>query len=132
MLPWPMMGNRSPPSCRMAQSPFASGSAGDHVPGIHPRITIQSERGLTMKIVARENIGFSDTVEEAVVIREGLVMLSWREHIGSTIVHVLDCLAGEAYPPQRRRTARTCERMSRSKCRGSHRAHRGKPKHPTF
>ena len=63
-----------------------------------PRITIHSERELTVEIVAGDNIGFSDTVAyRAVEIRDGLVMLSWQEHIGSTIVHVLDLASGEAF-----------------------------------
>ena len=63
-----------------------------------PRITIRSERQLTVEIIAGDNIGFSDTVEyEAVAVRDDLVVLSWREHIGSTIVHVLDLISGEAY-----------------------------------
>src|ERR1051326_815994 len=67
-------------------------------PTFTPRITIRSERELTVEIVAGENIGFSDTVEyEAVVVRDGLVMLSWQEHIGSTVVHVLDLVSAEAY-----------------------------------
>jgi MoaF-like len=62
------------------------------------RITIHSERELTVEIIAGDNIGFSDTVEyEAVAVRDGLVILSWQEHIGSTIVHVLDLASGEAY-----------------------------------
>jgi hypothetical protein len=41
---------------------------------------------------------FSDTVQyEAVLIRDGLVMLSWQEHIGSTIVHALDFTSLVAY-----------------------------------
>jgi len=67
-------------------------------PAFTPRITIHSERELTVEIVAGENRGFSDRVEyEAVVIRDGLVVLSWREHIGSTIVSVLDFASGHAY-----------------------------------
>ena len=63
-----------------------------------PRITIHSERELTVEIVAGDNIGFSDTVEyEAVAVRDGLVILSWQEHIGSTIVHVLDLTSCNAY-----------------------------------
>ena len=63
-----------------------------------PRITIRSERELTVEIVAGNNIGFSDTVEyEAVAVRDGLVILSWQEHIGSTIVHVLDLTSCKAY-----------------------------------
>src|SRR5437764_3704114 len=67
-------------------------------PTFTPRITIHSERELTVEIVAGDNIGFSDTVEyEAVAVRDGLVILSWREHIGSTIVHALDLVSGETY-----------------------------------
>jgi hypothetical protein len=43
-------------------------------------------------------MGFSDTVEyEAVAVRDGLVILSWQEHIGSTIVHVLDLTSCKTY-----------------------------------
>jgi hypothetical protein len=67
-------------------------------PTFKSRITIHSERELTVKIVAGDNIGFSDTVEyEAVAVRDGLVMLSWREHLGSTIVHALDLNSRQAY-----------------------------------
>jgi hypothetical protein len=67
-------------------------------PAFTPRITIHSERDLTVEIVAGDNAGFSDTVGyEAVVVRDGLGMLSWQEHIGSTIVHVLDFNSGEAH-----------------------------------
>jgi hypothetical protein len=63
-----------------------------------PRVTIRSERELSVEIVAGDNAGFSDTVEyEAVVVRDGLVILSWQEHIGSTVVHVLDFTSGAAY-----------------------------------
>jgi molybdenum cofactor biosynthesis MoaF-like protein len=67
-------------------------------PPFTPRITINSERELTVEIVAGDNRGFSDTVDyKALAIRDGLVFLSWQEHIGSTIVHVLDFISGEAY-----------------------------------
>lgn len=67
-------------------------------PTFTPRITVHSERELTVEIVAGDNVGFSDTVEyEAVAVRDGLVILSWQEHIGSTIVHMLDFISGEAY-----------------------------------
>jgi hypothetical protein len=67
-------------------------------PPFTPRITIRSDHELTVEIVAGENRGFSDTVEyDAVTVRDGLVVLSWQEHIGSTIVHVLDYAAGEAF-----------------------------------
>jgi len=67
-------------------------------PPFTPRITVHSERELTVEIVAGDNLGFSDTVEyQAAAIRDGLVLLSWQEHIGSTIVQVLDFVSGEAY-----------------------------------
>jgi hypothetical protein len=67
-------------------------------PTFTPRITFHSERELTVEIIAGDNIGFSDTVEyDAVAVRDDLVILSWQEHIGSTIVHVLDLPSGEAY-----------------------------------
>ena len=63
-----------------------------------PRITIRSERELTVEIIAGDTIGFSDTVEyEAVSVRDDVVILSWKEHIGSTIVHVLDLGSCTAY-----------------------------------
>ncbi len=47
-------------------------------PTFTPRITVHSERELTVGIVAGDNIGFSDTVDyEAVAVRDGLVILSW-------------------------------------------------------
>jgi molybdenum cofactor biosynthesis MoaF-like protein len=65
------------------------------VPTRKPGLEVQST---VVRLVAGDNAGFSDTVEyEAVVIRDGLALLSWREHIGSTIVHVLDFISGEAY-----------------------------------
>jgi hypothetical protein len=67
-------------------------------PAFTPRITINSERELTVEIVSGDNIGFTDTVEyEMVLARDGLVVLSWQEHIGSTIVHVLDLVMNQAY-----------------------------------
>jgi hypothetical protein len=67
-------------------------------PTFTPRITIHSEHELTVEIVAGGGGGFSDTVDyQAVTIRDGLVFLSWQEHIGSTIVHTLDFVSSEAY-----------------------------------
>jgi hypothetical protein len=67
-------------------------------PTFTPRITIHSERELTVEIVAGDGIGFSDTVAyEAIAVRDDVLILSWQEHIGSTIVHVLDFSAGTAY-----------------------------------
>lgn len=67
-------------------------------PAFTPRITILSERKLTVEIIAGDNMGFADTVEyEAVAIGSGLIFLTWQEHIGSTIVRVLDFSSGQAY-----------------------------------
>jgi hypothetical protein len=63
-----------------------------------PRITIHPERELTVEIIAGDGIGFADTVEyEAVAVRDGLVILSSLERIGSTIVHVLDLTSLHAF-----------------------------------
>ena len=65
-------------------------------PTFTPRITIRSERKLTVEIIVGDP--FSDTVEyEAVVVRDGLVILTWQEHIGSTIGHVLDFTSHKAH-----------------------------------
>ena len=64
-----------------------------------PQITVHSERELTVEIIAGEgSAGFSDTVEyQAVTVRDDVIVLSWQEHIGSTIVHVLDFSSATAY-----------------------------------
>ena len=63
-----------------------------------PRITFNSERELTVEILSGDNAGFTDTVDyEAIGLRYGFVLLSWQEHIGSTIVHVLDLVALRAH-----------------------------------
>lgn len=81
-----------------SQSPLRSGQVFEiGFPPFTPRITIHSGRELTVDIVSGDNAGFRDTVEyEAVALRDGLVMLSWQEHIGSTIVHVLDFRSAQA------------------------------------
>jgi hypothetical protein len=80
-------------------SPFAVGQVLEITfPTFTPRLTIQSECQLTVEIIAGDGVGLSDTVEyEAVVVRDGLVSLSWQEHIGSTIVHVLDLTSHKAH-----------------------------------
>jgi hypothetical protein len=63
-----------------------------------PQLTFHADSKLTVRIIEGDNAGFVDTVEyEAVAVREGLVVLSWREHIGSTIVSVMDLHAHHAY-----------------------------------
>jgi len=63
-----------------------------------PRITIRSERDLTVEILTGDNAGFSDTVEyQAATVRDDLVFLTWQEHNGSTIVHALDFQSGVSH-----------------------------------
>jgi hypothetical protein len=80
-------------------SPFRAGLVLEiGFPTFTPRITVHSERELTIEIVAGDNFGFRDTVGyQAVAVRDGLVFVSWREHIGSTIATVLDFTSAEAY-----------------------------------
>ncbi len=67
-------------------------------PTFTPRITIKSDRELTVEVIAGDNLGFSDTVEyEVVAVRDDVAILSWQEHIGSTVVHVLDFTSSHAY-----------------------------------
>jgi hypothetical protein len=67
-------------------------------PTFRPRISLLSERTLKVEIVSGDNVGFTDTIDyEVVAVRDHLVMLTWREHIGSTIVHVLDFTAAKAF-----------------------------------
>jgi hypothetical protein len=85
-------------------SPLAAGLVIDiRLPTFTPRVTILSESELTVEVIAGAHIGFSDTVEyEAVALRDDLVMLSWKEHNGSTIVHALDlgsCITYVAVTP---------------------------------
>ena len=67
-------------------------------PSFKPRITIRSERELTVEVLTGDNAGFSDTVTyEAVAVRDDLIFLTWQEHNGSTIVHALDFQAGVSH-----------------------------------
>ena len=89
-----MIVNRSGTTLEMASQtspPLRVGQVFEiSFPTFTPRITIRSERELTVEIVAGDNVTFSDTIDyQAVRIRDGLVFLSWQEHIGSTIVHTL-------------------------------------------
>ena len=64
-----------------------------------PQITVHSERELTVEIIEGDgSVGFSDTVEyQTIAVRDDVIVLSWQEHIGSTIVHVLDLSSSRAY-----------------------------------
>jgi hypothetical protein len=51
-------------------------------------ITFHEGQRLTVNVVDGENADFQR--HRRIAMREGIVVLSWQEHIGSTIVHVLD------------------------------------------
>jgi MoaF-like len=79
-------------------SPFRAGQVLEiPFPTFTPRITVLSERELTVQIL-RVTTWVSPTLW---IMRQSpfgsLVVLSWREHIGSTVVHVLDFVSGNAY-----------------------------------
>src|SRR5256885_7656446 len=62
-------------------------------PAFSVRIDFHDAKQLTVRVVKGENAGFSDTIDySAVPLHHGMVVLSWREHIGSTVVHVLDLI----------------------------------------
>ena len=94
--------NRFVPTAEMASqtpSPLRAGTVLEiRFPTFTPRIAIHFDRELTVEIVAGDNSGFLRPIEyEAVEARDGPVVLSWQQHIGSTIVHVLDLNASETY-----------------------------------
>ena len=80
-------------------APFADGESFlIEFPDFTPLITFHANSTLTVRIVAGDNAGFEEIVEyESVAVREGLVILSWREYIGSTVVHALDLDSNNAY-----------------------------------
>ena len=62
------------------------------------RLTFLSDQRLTTQVVAGDDAGFSDTVNnEAVWFSDSILVLSWRERIGTTVVHVLDLASSDAY-----------------------------------
>ena len=67
-------------------------------PTFTPRITFQAGGRLKVEIVDGEDAGFQDTVPyQAALLRANLVVLSWQERVGSTVVHVLDLDVGRTY-----------------------------------
>lgn len=82
-----------------ATSPFSAGQVIEiQFSKFTPRLTIRSEHELTVEVVAGAYLGFSDTVEyEAAAVRDDVIMLSWREHNGSTVTHALDLASGVTY-----------------------------------
>ena len=83
----------------MATLPFAEGlTLTIRFRPFTPRIIFHADQRLTVEILEGENAGFSDTVEyQATELRPNLVVLSWQERIGSTIVHVMDFDSRQSY-----------------------------------
>ena len=67
-----------------------------HFPAFTPKITFHDNHTLTIEIIDGDNAGFRDTIPYRAVARQKLVVLSWKEQIGS-VVHVLDRDAGQTY-----------------------------------
>jgi hypothetical protein len=73
----------------------------DHVieiafPRFTARMTFHAAQQLTIAVIKGDNAGFTDTIEyEAVIVCDEVVALSWQEHIGSTIVSILDLANSE-------------------------------------
>ena len=63
-----------------------------------PRLTFHADNKLTVEIVDGENAGFRETLPyQAVLPRANLVVLSWQERSGSSVVHTLDLDIGRSY-----------------------------------
>ncbi len=67
-------------------------------PTFTPRITFLSDGRLAVEIIDGEDAGFREIVRyQAALVRANLVVLSWQERVGSTVVHVLDLDVGRTY-----------------------------------
>jgi hypothetical protein len=68
------------------------------LPSFTVSIVFQDQGRLTVTVLEGENAGFSDTVDyQVTAVRDGVVVLSWQEHIGSTVVHVLDLASSHTH-----------------------------------
>lgn len=62
------------------------------------RVVFQADRQLNLSIVAGANRGFNDFVSyEFRAVSDQIAILSWHEHIGTTVVHVLDLRSWQTY-----------------------------------
>lgn len=61
-------------------------------------VELRAENTLSLEIVDGDNKGFTDDVPyEAHAVRDDVVVLSWQEHIGTGVTHVIDLAAGRTY-----------------------------------
>ncbi|WP_076998199.1 hypothetical protein [Variovorax sp. KK3] len=64
------------------------------LPRFQVRLDFRDRRELDLTVVNGDNAGFADRVDyEGKLLRDGFALLTWREHIGSTVVHVVDLSA---------------------------------------
>lgn len=67
-------------------------------PSFTPRITFHADNQLTVEIVDGENAGFRETLRyQAALPRANLVVLSWQDRLGRSVVHTLDLDVGRSY-----------------------------------
>jgi hypothetical protein len=63
-----------------------------------PRITFHANDQLTVEILEGENAGFRETLPyQAALPRANLVVLSWQDRLGRSVVHTLDLDVGRSY-----------------------------------
>jgi hypothetical protein len=63
-----------------------------------PCIAFHPDQRLTVQITAGDNAGFSETVKyEAIWFSDSILVLSWVERLGNSVVHVLDLESADAY-----------------------------------
>lgn len=61
-------------------------------------VQLRADNTLSLEIVEGENTGFTDEVPyQAHAVRDDVVVLSWQEHIGTSVTHVIDLAAGRTY-----------------------------------
>ena len=61
-------------------------------------LTFHANNKLTVEIIDGEDAGFRETLPyQAVLPRANLVVLSWQERIGNSVVHTLDLDIGRSY-----------------------------------
>jgi hypothetical protein len=62
------------------------------------KVSFKPEQRLKLEIVVGANKGFKDLVAyEVRQMRDEVVVLSWQEQIGTTVVHVLDLPSRQTY-----------------------------------
>lgn len=62
------------------------------------RVAFRSDHTLSLEIVDGESAGFTDEVcYQEHAVRDDVVVLSWQEHVGSAVTHVIDLAAARTY-----------------------------------